>query len=599
MDYSDKIARYQEIERRGLLNQLPIEKQEAWAEYKRRQAPELSLTDEQKAKIKATNDEYARRQAERDSNQWFVSLVENQQDDPLKKFARSTARLGMAGVQGIANAGLNPFSEPAKAMGADLKPIKPETSAERMAELAGEYGYDAAVLRALGGIAEGAGYLGEGISGASRVAKAVLAPEGGLKSFVAPAIGSAFVRGYTDPRNPFEGFLADVAGAASVGGLQSALAKDTKQVAGGLKNILKDNKANAAISKAIKNDETIAQQVTDDAPKAFNQLNSEMENALEKATGRQINVGRALENQQERMNEYIGRNADISVYDKEKLAKLTQGLDEFQMESLNTALKKGKKRSTHEMGSLGATHRAQEVLNDMIDASYNTKKNPLKPEPTTDTRLLMQVKERLNQILESSGIKKFDASLSKAKSLKTFKEMGYKFKPSETKFENLGLEKLRDKKAFLQGYEQQIKDNVLSDGGTNLAAQVKKGENVFEKLLPKKQFDSLMKKAGELDTEFKRLKSLETQADNKLVKGTQAGTSSWRENFDSLIAPFGRAMDIAEGILKTRSRSNLAKQYLDPNTTQITTIGGLKEALKGIGTASTRQTIFDLLSNGD
>lgn len=828
MDYSDKIARYQEIERRGLLNQLPIEKQEAWAEYKRRQTPELNLTDEQKAKIKAEVDAYNQRQEE--NRPWLDK-------NPV-------GRLITAGMQGIANAGLNPAGHVARAFGMDTKPFESKTKAEKIAELAGEYGYDAAVLRALGGIAEGAGYLGEGTSGVSRVAKAVLAPEGGLKSFVAPAVGSAFVRGYTDPRNPFEGFLADVAGAASVGGLQSALAKDTKQVAGGLKNILKDNKANAAVSKGIKGSEEIAQQVSNDAPKAFNQLNAEMENALEKATGRQLNVGRALENQQERMNAFIGRNADYPVYnslspeqqaqqnfkrwfdgsqvvdesgqplklyhqtgadfdvfekgldsagkydyetpsgfffksnnadiglqgkkqipvyikgkkgisfknrdearkyfrenidgyddlltkynnvDNEYLAKdaqreaildkridnlekspaymnaneatqmkmredvinsldddafynewrdagnkyayqmknkindyikennidfmrlendsgsigkkatdayivfnpnqvksvnnsgawssspslsdagwkpqagleqFTQGLDDFQMKALNTALEKGKQMSTYEKGSLGATHRAQEVLNDMINASYDTSVIGRR-EPTTETRELMKVKERLNQMLESSGIKEFDASLSKAKSLKAFKEMGYKFKPSETKFENLGLKTLRDKKAFLQGYEQQIKDNVLSDGGTNLAAQIKKGENVFEKLLPKKQFDSLMKKAGELDTDFKRLKSLEGQANRELVKDTQQGASINRENWESKGAFLGRLSDIANNMLARRGNVRLARQYLDPNTTQITTMGGLKEALKGIGTASTRQTIFDLLSNGD
>lgn len=36
MELTDKIARYQEIERRGLLDQLPLEKQQAWAEIKRR-----------------------------------------------------------------------------------------------------------------------------------------------------------------------------------------------------------------------------------------------------------------------------------------------------------------------------------------------------------------------------------------------------------------------------------------------------------------------------------------------------------------------------------------------------------------------------------
>ena len=33
---NEQIARYQEIERRGLLDQLPIEKQQVWAEIKRR-----------------------------------------------------------------------------------------------------------------------------------------------------------------------------------------------------------------------------------------------------------------------------------------------------------------------------------------------------------------------------------------------------------------------------------------------------------------------------------------------------------------------------------------------------------------------------------
>ena len=40
MDYSEKIARYEEIERRGLLDKLPPEKQALWAEYKSRQQPQ-------------------------------------------------------------------------------------------------------------------------------------------------------------------------------------------------------------------------------------------------------------------------------------------------------------------------------------------------------------------------------------------------------------------------------------------------------------------------------------------------------------------------------------------------------------------------------
>ena len=56
MDYSEKIARYEEIERRGLLSQLPQETQEAWAEYKRRQAPQ---TEQQSQEESLTNGQRA------------------------------------------------------------------------------------------------------------------------------------------------------------------------------------------------------------------------------------------------------------------------------------------------------------------------------------------------------------------------------------------------------------------------------------------------------------------------------------------------------------------------------------------------------------
>ena len=280
-----------------------------------------------------------------------------------------------------------------------------------------------------------------------------------------------------------------------------------------------------------------------------------------------------------------------------RLSDYTQGLNDFQKDALNKAINEGVYHSTYGKGTLGATHKAQEVLNDMIEASYD-KSVIGKKEATTQTRDLMKLKGRLNQILEPSGVKPFDEGYSKAKSLKYFREMGYNFKPSEVKFENLRLKTLRDKKAFLQGRIQKLKDNVLSDGGTNLATAIKKDENTLRKLMPEGKFNALMDKAGEIETQFKRLKSLETQANNRLVKGAQAGTSSWRENFDSLMAPVGRAIDIAEGVLKTRSRSSLANQYLNQNTTEITTRGGLKGFLSGGSSAAARQALIDVLNGG-
>ena len=260
-----------------------------------------------------------------------------------------------------------------------------------------------------------------------------------------------------------------------------------------------------------------------------------------------------------------------------RLSDYTKDLDQFQQESLAKAINKGATMSTSAKGSLGATHRAQEVLNDMIDNSYDTSVIGTK-KATTETRELMEVKDRLNQILEPSGIKPYDKSLSKAKNLQVSFEKGYNFKPSNFKFDNMGLKTARDKQAFLQGRIQKLTDNVLSDGNTNLATAIKKDENTLRKLMPENKFQELMKKAGKIETEFERLKTLEGSANQRLRKQPVEGRSINRENFESRGALIGRAFDVLEGIIKGKSNARLANMYLNPNTTQITDFGGLRGA---------------------
>jgi hypothetical protein len=290
--------------------------------------------------------------------------------------------------------------------------------------------------------------------------------------------------------------------------------------------------------------------------------------------------------------------SDAGWTPKASLKNFTDGLDQFQTNALDQAIEKGSQMSTHAKGTLGATHRAQEVLNDMIDASYDTSVIG-KKKPTTETRELMKVKERLNQILEPSGVKPYDAGISKAKSLDYFKEQGYNFKPSETKFENLGLETLRDRRAFLQGRLAKIKDNVLSDGGTNLATAVKKDENTLRKLMSKDKFDTLMNKANSIEESFKRLKSIEGQADKELLKEIERNGSPWRENIESKGSMLGRAADVLTGWYGRNARKNLANAYLNPETQFITRRGGLLGMLKGSTAADTRQLMIDLLNGGN
>lgn len=743
------------------------------------QSPQFSA--DALSEVKANNEAYAQKQEE---NRPWVDK------NPV-------ARLGIAAMQGVANSGLNPAGYAARAAGMDTKPFTPQNAVERATELGAEYGYDAAALGGIGKLAQGAGYLGKGQSLTSKVAQEVLAPENTtalLSKFVAPAVGGGMLEGAANPQTEVGKTLANIAGAGIVGGIEGGFRRTATNTAGGLKEALPNESANAALSKGVRADKGVAQQISKDAPAVYNELNAEMSEALDKAVGRKLDYEQSIQNQKERLHKFIGANKDVELYspktaeqqaqenfnrwnagntivdengkplklyhgtdsdfdvfDKSKVGKNTkvasafnfsdsqetaktygkrivpvyanmknpitidfdgrsstyfmgklrnpqeitdkvrnivsdmknrynidddvidelkylgfreysddldgivfknvldnyglggkpstnyvafepnqiksvnnsgawssspslsdagwkakpslkdfmQGLNEFQEESFYKAISEGKKHSTSAKGTLGATHKAQEVLNDMINASYDTSKNPFKPEPTTETRDLMVVKERLNQILDMGGIKPYDESYSKAESLKSAFNRGYEFKPSETKFENLGLKTNRDKRAFLQGRLAKIKDNVLSDGGTNLATAVKKDENTLRKLMSKDKFDTLINKANGIEESFKRLKSIEGQADRELVKDIERNGSPWRENTESKGSMYGRAADILTGWYGRNARKNLANAYLNPNINEIRQSGGLLGALKGMSAADTRQLMIDLLNGGN
>jgi hypothetical protein len=113
--------------------------------------------------------------------------------------------------------------------------------------------------------------------------------------------------------------------------------------------------------------------------------------------------------------------------------------------------------------------------------------------------------------------------------------------------------------------------------------------------MSKDKFDNLMNTADKIETQFKRLKSLEGQANRRLVKDTTTGSSINRENFESRGAMLGRLSDMIGGAINRGRNIDIAKQYL--NSDELVTRGGLKGFLKGSGTTGTRQLLIDLLNN--
>lgn len=732
------------------------------------------MTDEQRA------------QAQQKAKEYREQVKPTTFGDKVSEFlvTNPIARQVGFGLQGIANAGLNPAGYVARAAGIDTKPLEAQTAGERATELAGQYGFDSAALVPALGLAAGS------IPKIAPYAQALT--EGGVPLALTTSTGGAIAEGITNPVNDFERFLANMAGGGLAGGVIGGLRRTATNTAGGLKEALPNERANAALSKGITADKGVARTISKEAPAVYDELNADMTQALNKATGRKLDIEQANQNARNAYENYIAQNADYPVFNpksakeqadenfkrwfdgskivdengqplklyhgtnadfdefkatksfrtgfggakrevdspsffftpskqqatdfaidrsgsrikynvkenylnlknpldlsnkdakkiakslglkdrfgdipnkdemweifdepnnieilkkagydgaiiseknaaksfnntKDKLASQTfvafnpnqiksvnnSGawssspslsdagwkaepsikdikLNQYQQNAMNEALAEGASMSDYPLGSLDATHKAQGVLNDMINASYDSS-NPLKPRATTETSQLMSLKKVFNELMEPSGVKPLDARISKAKTLRSNFEKGYNFRPSETKFDNLGLNTARDKKAFLQGRLAKLQDNVLSEGGTNLADAVIKDQNTLKKLMPKKQFDSLMDRAGSLKESFSRLKSIEGQANRELLKDIERGGSPWRENIESKGSLVGRALDVTSNALNKGSRRRLAEAYLNPEISEIRQFGGVKGALKGAGSASLRQALI-------
>lgn len=157
----------------------------------------LNLSEEKKSEIQARNEAYAQRQEE---NRPWVDK------NPI-------ARLGVATMQGIANAGLNPAGYVARAAGIDTKPLEAQTAGERVAELAGQYGFDAAAIVPTLGLA----------AGSVPAVAPYVAPlvEGGVPLALTGSTGSALLTGMIDPKNPYARMATDILG----GGLGAGLTR--------------------------------------------------------------------------------------------------------------------------------------------------------------------------------------------------------------------------------------------------------------------------------------------------------------------------------------------------------------------------------------
>lgn len=345
------------------------------------------MTDEQRAQIQANKDEYNRKQAERNKDQWFVSLVENKPEGVVQNITRPVARLGLSAIQGISNAGLNPAGYVARAAGIDTKPLEAENTAERATELAGQYGFDAAALvPTLGLAAEAAPAV------APYVAPLV---EGGIPLALTGSTGSALATGIINPESTVGRMATDILGGGLGAGLTrpkfTAPKQDVKTVKELTKSIGEDalNRDIAEAERAGRNllevggDEVMqaAQQARQQSPEARKIITDTLESSIAEQPTRTRGV----------INEALGT--------KGKNATITQVMENAKAEAqplYDEATKAVRNTSEESLSKLSNIVENNDVVNDAIKSvkrSYSSYKNM----PDTDSEVLLQARKVLSK----------------------------------------------------------------------------------------------------------------------------------------------------------------------------------------------------------
>lgn len=220
---NDKIARYQEIERRGLLDKISPEKRAMWEEYKSRH-PELSgglgLTADQRQEALNKAKELNEQMGIPSDGGLAGKIVNN----PI---VRGT----VSGMQKMLDASYNPIGIMAKGLNysfgngkyelpESLKPdIKPQNATERAISNALDYGQDALAFLSGGEALKGAGLLGKGVGTASKVARGIAS--GTVPEALASSTGAGVATGIVNPDSMLSNLATGVLGGMAGGGLLS------------------------------------------------------------------------------------------------------------------------------------------------------------------------------------------------------------------------------------------------------------------------------------------------------------------------------------------------------------------------------------------
>ena len=510
-------------------------------------------------------------------------------------------RSGVALSQGIANAGLNPAKYVAEAFGVEMKPLKPETAAERALEKAGEYGYDAAVGAALGAGAKAKGLLGQGKGKISKVARALLAPATG--EAVATASTGGLLEGVTNPESTAGKVLANLVGGVAGGGLYGAINGPlrTKLVRSGLENIVQDTDSLRQVRRAAKFDDDVATSITNQAAGVAEDINQKSFKALEKELNGMGPQSR-YENVRKVFQDFVNANKGNKI--KRKWDDLPR-LNPYQKKQYKKALQEGLDLADYgtQAGELGHLLTTRSVLDDAINKSY-IQEFPAK-KATKETAKLTELRKKLDELLSKTGVKEMDREFKLYKGFEDAYQTGLKYQPSGRK--NVVLDDLlnaggNEEEALYarigmkQGLFDAITNNITPE--QNFSKYAKGFQNVLRKVSP--EGDNLIADLAKNERDYSRLAKLTNTAENTLTT-PEAARFFGREQLEGKGSMIGAALDSILGRLNRGFYTDNAQKLLNGNGAMVEILQNpeylqrLLNATKGSLTAAERQALINRL----
>jgi hypothetical protein len=350
----------------------------------------------------------------------------------------------------------------------------------------------------------------------------------------------------------------------------------------GLENVVKNNKAVRFLKRGINVDDDVANIVKEQAPGVLQDINLDSLKKVNKVRGKNVPFDKIKESISKEYNDFfksgkgeqqllplrkeIVKDVDnLFNPDGTKIQNLTEvtkpnykslfnDLTDWQKKNLINSLKTGKTKTLSNAGSVSALKKAEEELNSKINKAIRLEQN-------SNVRDLMEIKQRISDLLRTTNLKNIDKKYSILKKAEDFYKKGTKFNANDMKFDKLNFSNELNKRAFLQGFS----DKILTNSEVkNVSKGIINNQRALKNTLDPSTYKNLMNNINNNDNMYKRANGLYNKAEYNLFK-PEAKDRPWSEILESFTSLLGKGIDKTGNLITNNKYRKGSKYLLNPD----------------------------------